>query len=170
LLQRSWTDTDGQIALTEGATDVQRNTTYTPVTQQQEDPPMATEAVKARVTALITHTQTKWTESDRAVLEAMSEAQLAYLEPDPTDQARLQQYETRKQAVITTLVAAKYPLSADRLHALNLDELEQLVPLTHSQDASYAGQGWPAERQQTEKIEDWMPLSILTKRVETKSA
>ena len=52
LMQRSWSVEDGQIVLTDGAQDVQRQTTYTPVTQQQEDPPMATEAVKARVTAL----------------------------------------------------------------------------------------------------------------------
>jgi hypothetical protein len=183
LLQRSWTETDGQIALTEGATDVQRQTTYLPVTHEQEDPPMATEAVKARVTALIT--KTKWTESDRAMLEAMSEEQLTRLEPTPpapepttVDEAlaslpenlresmgqMVRAHDTRKQAMITALVAAKYPLSEARLKALELHELEQLVPLTFAQEPSYAGQGLPALRQQDGGEDAWKPLSNLTKK------
>jgi len=171
LLQRSWTETDGQIALTEGATDVQRQTTYVPVTQQQEDSPMATEAVKARVTALITHTQTKWTESDRAVLEAMSEAQLAYLEPDTDALAALQAQETRKATVIAALVANTWcRLSESTLKSMSLQELEDLTAMGEQPSAAYDGQGFPAVRQQGEQLDAWKPLSILTKQVEAKSA
>ena len=163
LMQRSWSVEDGQIVLTDGAQDVQRSTTYTPVTQEQEEAPMpASEAVKTRVTALIA-SDPRWKESDRPQLETMSEAQLALVETTAADQARLQQYDTRKQAAITALVAAKYPLSADRLNALDLDELEQLVPLTTAQEPSYAGQGLPALRQQADGEESWMPKSILAK-------
>ena len=164
LMQRSWRVEDGQIMLTDGAQDVQRSTTYTPVTQaQQEDPPMATEAVKARVNALLV-SDPRWKETDRTQLETMSEAQLALVEANAADQARLQQYDTRKQATITALVAAQYPLSADRLNALNLDELEKLVPLTIAQDPSYAGQGFPALRSQADGEESWLPKSILAKK------
>ena len=163
LLQRSWTETDGQIALTEGATDVQRQTSYVPITQAQEDPPMATEAVKTRVTALITHTQTKWQESDRAVLEAMSEAQLAYLEPDAAALAALQAQETRKAAVIAALVGNTWcVLSESTLKGMSLEDLEKLTAMG-PQDASYAGQGIPAVR--TQDGEDaWLPKSILAKK------
>lgn len=163
LLQRSWTDTDGQIALTEGATDVQRQTTYVPVTQQQEEPPMATDAVKARVTALITHTQTKWTESDRAVLEAMSEAQLAYLEPDSDALAALQAQETRKAAVIAALAGNPWcVLSESTLKGMSLEDLEKLTAMG-PQEASYAGQGLPAVRAQ-EGEDAWLPKSILARK------
>ena len=163
LLQRAWTETDGQIALAEGTQDVQRQTTYVPVTQQQEDPPMATEAVKARATALIAHTQTKWTESDRAVLETMSEAQLANLEPDEAALAALQAQEARKAAVIAALIANTWcVLSESTLKSMSIAELEKLTAMG-PQDASYAGQGLPAVRAQ-EGDEAWLPKSILAKK------
>ena len=162
LLQRSWTETDGQIALTEDATDVQRQTTYLTVTQQQEAP-MPSDAVKARVTALLA-SDPRWKETDRPQLEAMSEAQLANLEPDEAARAALQAQETRKAAVITALVAAKYPLSEERLHTLQLDELERLVPLAVQPEASYVGQGLPALRSQDGGEESWQPKSILAKK------
>ena len=165
LMQRSWTVEDGQIALTDGAQDVQRQTTYVPVTQQQEDPPMATDAVKARVTALITHTQTKWTESDRAVLEAMSEAQLAYLEPDDAALAAMEALATRKAAVIAALTAGTWcRLSESTLKGMSLQELEDLTAMGEQPSASYAGQGFPAVRAQTDGEESWMPKSILAKK------
>jgi hypothetical protein len=164
LLQRSWTETDGQIALTEGATDVQRQTTYVPVTQAKEDPPMASDAVKARVTALITNTQTKWSESDRAALEAMSEAQLAYLEPDTDALAALQAQETRKAAVIAALVGNTWcVLSESTLKGMSVEDLDKLTAMG-PQDASYAGQGLPAVRAQADGEEAWLPKSILAKK------
>lgn len=171
LMQRSWTLEDGQIALTDGAQDVQRQTTYVPVTQAKEDPPMATEAVKTRVTALITNTATAWQEADRPQLEAMSEAQLERLEPNTDALAALQAQETRKAAVIAALVANTWcRLSESTLKSMALQELEDLTAMGAQQDPSYAGQGLPASPQQTEKLEDWKPLSILTRQVEAKSA
>jgi hypothetical protein len=191
LVQRSWTVEDGQIVLTADAQDVQRDTRYIPVTQEQEDPMPPSAAVKTRVTALITNTQTSWQETDRPVLEAMSEEQLTRVEPvvmqtqEPatveealaTLPAHLREsvgsmareHATRKQAAITALVAAKYPLSADRLTALDLDELERLVPLAVEQSASYVGQGLPHVRPQTPDEESWQPLSILTKKEERRA-
>jgi len=165
LMQRSWTVEDGQIALTEGAQDVQRQTTYVPVTQQQEDPPMPSEAVKARVTALITNTQTKWSESDRPQLEAMSEAQLANLEPDEAALAALQAQETRKAATVAALSANTWcRLSESTLKSMSLQELEDLTAMGEQQSASYAGQGLPALRSQDGGEDAWAPLSILTKK------
>ena len=74
------------------------------------------------------------------------------------------EHDTRKQAAITALVAAKYPLSEARLTDLRLDELEQLVPLTIAQDPSYAGQGLPAVRTEADGEESWMPKSILARK------
>ena len=165
LLQRSWTVTDNQIVLTADTQDVQRSTTYTPVTQQQEEPPMATEAVKTRVTALITNTATLWQEADRAVLEAMSEAQLAYLEPNTDALAALQAQETRKAAVIAALVANTWcRLSESTLKSMTLQELEDLTAMGEQQDPSYAGQGFPAVRTQADGEESWLPKSILAKK------
>jgi hypothetical protein len=148
LLQRSWTVEDGQIVLTDGAQDVQRTTTYTPVTQAQEDPPMATEAVHTRVTALITNTHTPWTERDRVVLETMSEAQLAHLEPDQAALAALHAQETRKTELVTALVGNPWcGLSESTLKHLSVEDLEKLTAMG-PQEASYAGQGLPAGRQQ----------------------
>jgi len=165
LMQRSWTLEDGQIALTDGATDVQRQTTYLPVTQQQEDPPMPTEAVKARVTALITNTQTKWTESDRPQLEAMSEAQLANLEPDAAALAAMEALATRKAAAVAALSANTWcRLSESTLKSMSLQELEDLTAMGEQQSASYAGQGLPALRSQDGGEESWQPKSILAKK------
>jgi hypothetical protein len=164
LMQRSWSVEDGQIVLTDGAQDVQRSTTYTPVTQEQEEAPMPSEAVKARVSALITNTQTKWTESDRAVLEAMSDAQLAYLEPDTDALAALQAQETRKAAVIAALVGNTWcVLSESTLKGMSVEDLDKLTAMG-PQDASYAGQGLPAVRAQADGEEAWLPKSILAKK------
>lgn len=164
LMQRSWSVENDQIVLTDGAKDVQRQTTYVPVTQQQEDPPMASEAVKARVHALIGHTQTKWTESDRAVLEAMTEAQLAYLEPDTDALAALQAQETRKTGLIAALIANTWcVLSESTLTGMCIDELEKLTAMG-PQDTSYAGQGLPAVRTQADGEDSWLPKSILAKK------
>jgi hypothetical protein len=112
---------------------------------------MATEAVKARVTALITNTHTQWQESDRAVLETMSEAQLAHLEPD--------------QAALAALVANTWcRLSESTLKSMTLQELEDLTAMGAQQDPSYAGQGFPALRQQGDGEESWLPKSILAKK------
>jgi len=165
LMQRSWTLEDGQIVLTDGAQDVQRHTTYVPVTQAKEDPPMATEAVKARVTALITNTQTQWSESDRAVLEAMSEAQLAYLEPDTDALAAMEALATRKAAAVAALTANTWcRLSESTLTGMSLQELEDLTAMGEQQSASYAGQGLPALRSQDGGEESWQPKSILAKK------
>jgi hypothetical protein len=183
---------DGQIVLTADARDVQRDTRYIPVTQEQKkEPPMPpSAAVKARVTALITNTQTPWGDADRAQLEGMSEEQLQRLEPTSLrpqpatmDEAiatlpahlresvgqMAREHDTRKQAAITSLVAAKYPLSEARLTALDLDELERLVPLTAEPGTSYIGQGLPHIRPQTPDEESWQPLSILTKKEERRA-
>lgn len=165
LMQRSWRVEDDQIMLTDGAQDVQRSTTYTPVTQQQEDPPMVTEAVKARVSALISNGQTKWQETHRAMLEAMSEEALSFLEPDTDALAALQAQETRKSAVIAALVANTWcRLSESTLKGMKLQELEDLTAMGEQQDPSYAGQGFPALRQQADGEDAWMPKSILAKK------
>jgi hypothetical protein len=165
LMQRSWTVDDGQIVLTADTQDVQRQTTYLPVTQQQEDPPMATEAVKTRVTALITNTATPWQEADRPQLEAMSEAQLERLEPNTDALAALQAQETRKAAVIAALVANTWcRLSESTLKSMTLQELEDLTAMGEQHDPSYAGQGIPALRQQADGEDAWMPKSILAKK------
>jgi hypothetical protein len=166
LMQRSWSVEDGQIVLTADSHDVQRSTTYTPVTQaQQEDPPMATEAVKTRVTALITNTATAWQDADRPQLEAMSEAQLERLEPNTDALAALQAQETRKAVVIAALVANTWcRLSESTLKSMTLQELEDLTAMGETQEPSYAGQGLPALRQQADGEEAWLPKSILTKK------
>lgn len=187
LLQRSWTEEGGQIMLTADTRDVQRDTRYIPVTQEQEDSMPPSAAVNARVTALITNDQTPWGEADRPQLEAMTEAQLQRFEPTPPaaapatfDEAiatlpahlrasvgqMAREHDTRKQAAITALVAAKYPLSETRLTALDLDELERLAALTADPGTSYAGQGLPHVRPQDGGEESWQPLSILTKKEE----
>jgi hypothetical protein len=126
---------------------------------------MPSEAVKARVTALITNTQTKWSESDRPQLEAMSEAQLANLEPDEAALAALQAQETRKAAVIAALVANTWcRLRESTLTSMSLQELEDLTAMGETQEPSYAGQGLPALRQQADGEEGWMPKSILAKK------
>jgi hypothetical protein len=164
LMQRSWTVEDGQIALTEGATDVQRQTTYVPVTQQQEDPPMVTEAVKARVTALMA-SDPRWKETDRPQLETMSEAQLANLEANAAGLAALQAEETRKAAHVAALVANTWcRLSESTLKHMTLQELEDLTAMGETQEPSYAGQGFPAVRTQADGEESWMPKSILAKK------
>jgi hypothetical protein len=164
LLQRSWTVEDGQIALTDGAQDVQRQTTYVPVTQQQEDPPMATEAVKARVNALIGNPEIKWQEKHRATLEAMSEEELSFLEPHPTDQAQLQELAQRKDALIAAIKATPdAPFRDETLRGMTLAELEGLTPRA-AVEASYAGQGFPAMRTQADGEESWQPKSILAKK------
>lgn len=169
LLQRSWSETDGQIALTEGSQDVQRHTTYVPVTHAREEVPMPSEAVRARVTALITDSATPWQEADRPQLEAMSEAQLERFAPNAAEQARLQEYEARKQHVITALVANTWcRLSESTLKSMTLQELEDLTVMGAEQDASYAGQGFPAARQQADSDDAWRPLSILTKKEEAR--
>jgi hypothetical protein len=123
---------------------------------------MPTEAVKARVTALITHPQTQWSESDRGVLEAMSDAQLAYLEPDTAALAALHAQETRKAAAVAALVANTWcVLSEAALHGMSLEDLEKLTAMG-PQDASYVGQGLPALRQLSDGDDAWKPLSILT--------
>jgi hypothetical protein len=125
---------------------------------------MATEAVKARATALIQHTHTKWQESDRAVLEAMSEAQLAYLEPDEAALAALQAQETRKAALITALVGNSWcVLSESTLKGMSVEDLEKLTTMG-PQEASYAGQGLPVTRTAGDEDSAWQPLSILTKK------
>jgi hypothetical protein len=170
LMQRSWTvDDGGQIVLTGDATDVQRQTSYIPVTQeQQEESPMATDAVKARVTALIGNTQTQWQESDRAVLEAMSEAQLAYLEPDPAALAALQAQETRKAALVAALVGNQWcVLSESTLRGMSVEDLDKLTAMG-PQEAAYAGQGLPAARQQAEGVEAWKPVTLLSKKEASK--
>lgn len=166
LVQRSWTVVNDQIVLTADTQDVQRQTTYLPVTQQQEEPPMpASEAVKTRVTALITNTQTPWQEADRPQLEAMSEAQLERLEPNTDALAALQAQETRKAAVIAALVANTWcRLSESTLKSMTLQELEDLTAMGETQEPSYAGQGFPALRQQADGEESWMPKSILAKK------
>ena len=165
LVQRSWTVTDDQIVLTADTQDVQRQTSYIPVTQATGGPPMATEAVKTRVTALITHTATLWQEADRPQLEAMSEAQLAYLEPNTDALAALQAQETRKAAVIAALVANTWcRLSESTLKSMTLQELEDLTAMGETPEPSYAGQGLPAVRAQADGEESWMPKSILAKK------
>jgi len=125
---------------------------------------MPSEAVKTRVTALITNTQTKWHESDRAVLEAMSDAQLAYLEPDQAALAALAAQETRKAAMVAALIANTWcVLSESTLKSLSIDELEKLTAMG-PQDASYAGQGLPAVRTLSDGEDAWLPKSILAKK------
>ena len=126
---------------------------------------MATEAVKTRVTALITNTATAWQEADRPQLEAMSEAQLERLEPNTDALAALQAQETRKAAVIAALVANTWcRLSESTLKSMTLQELEDLTAMGEQQDPSYAGQGLPALRQQADGEESWLPKSILAKK------
>lgn len=166
LVQRSWTVDNDQIMLTADTQDVQRSTSYIPVTQeQQEEPPMATEAVKTRVTALITNTATLWQEADRPQLEAMSEAQLERLEPNTDALAALQAQETRKAAVIAALTANTWcRLSESTLKGMSLQELEDLTAMGETQEPSYAGQGLPALRSQADGEESWLPKSILAKK------
>ena len=170
LLQRSWTETDGMVALTPDVQDVQRATTYTPVTQAQQEVPMATEAVKRRVSQLISNTRTAWQEDDRPQLEAMSEVQLQRLEPPvergvavadegpaTVDEAiatlpahlresvgqMAREHATRKQAAITALVQGKCVLSETHLQSLELLELEGLVHASRLSPTAYDGQGMP---------------------------
>jgi hypothetical protein len=164
LMQRSWSVEDGQIVLTDGAQDVQRSTTYTPVTQEQEASMPASEAVKTRVTALIA-SDPRWKESDRTQLETMSEEQLARIEPNTDALAALQAQETRKAAIIAALVANTWcRLSESTLKGMKLEELEALTAMGAQQDPSYAGQGLPALRQQDGGEESWLPKSILAKK------
>ena len=171
LLQRTWiTDASGLLTLGPEEQDVQPDTTYHVVTQaqhphQQEDSPMATEAVQTRVTALITNTATPWQEADRPQLEAMSEAQLARLEPDPAALAAVAAHDTRKAAVIAALTAHTWcRLSESTLKSMTLQELEDLTAMGEQHDASYAGQGFPAVRTQADGEDAWLPKSILAKK------
>lgn len=137
LLMRSWEMVGDVLTLVEDAQDVQRDTRYIPVTQQQQEVPTMTTspvAIKARVNALIANERTRWTEPDRHMLEAQDEAFLIRLEQQPLDvppplnrqpetvheaiatmpqhlqepmQAMAQEYESRKTAAIAVLVANK---------------------------------------------------------------
>jgi hypothetical protein len=123
-----------------------------------------TAAVTARVTALIAHPDTRWGEHDRGVLEAMSEAQLANLEPDQALLALKREQETRQQTLVKALVENAWcSLSESTLKGMPIEDLEKLTAMG-PQDASYAGQGLPAARQQADGEEAWQPLSILTKK------
>lgn len=137
----------------------------------------ATAVIKRRVDALIANEGTRWTEDDRHMLEAQDEAFLIRLEAQPREMpamvARLpetvgeaiatlpahlqepmaamaQEYETRKNAAVTLLVANKQsPFSAEELQAMTAQRLEQLVAMAgiavpHAPlVTNYAGQGFP---------------------------
>jgi hypothetical protein len=167
LVQRSWTVENDQIVLTPDTQDVQRQTSYVPVTQERKETPRMepTAAIKTRATALIASAETAWTEDDRATLEAMSDAQLARLEPDSELIALRREQTARKTTLVKQLVENSWcTLSEASLKSLPLAELEGLIQM-QQQDASYAGQGLPALRVQGENLDDWKPKSILTKQV-----
>lgn len=158
LRRRHWAMEDGVLTLLPDVEDVQRETTYISVptapsnpTSTQEGAPMATEAVLARVTALLAQPGSGWTEADRPQLEAMSDAQLTHL-------ARLAQTAhaeaTRVKTHITALMATGHcPFTEDRLSTFSEAELLGLLAV-HGPSAAtappgtatYLGQGLAQER------------------------
>lgn len=189
LRRRQWQMDDGVLTLSPDVEDVQRSTTYTPVPMAahspqatEETPPMATlavitSAIQARANALIHNAQTGWTETDRPMLEGMSEAALIRLEaqpvrtpavaarqPETVDEAIAQlpahlqdsmrsmarAYEARKTAAIATLTANQAcPFAAEELQTMTAERLEALVAMS-SAATSYAGNGLPYQRAEPE--------------------
>ena len=78
--RRTFTMSDeGVIVLNDDEIDVQRDTRYLPVTASAEDQPEqgdASMANDAKVTEILTHPKTMWTEEQKAVLDTMSDEQL----------------------------------------------------------------------------------------------
>jgi hypothetical protein len=142
LLQRSWTLENGVVTLSPDVRDVQRDTTYIPVTPHQEDPPMPpTPAVLASVQAVLAQDGSRWSEADRPQLEAMTEAQLARLAAAPSPSAAAVEKAGKRLAALAALQALPLqPFSSEELSLMSLERLEGLVRYA-AQPADYSGQG-----------------------------
>jgi len=155
LMQRRWSTNDtGEVVLAGDPQDVQSDTRYIPVTQQEVS--MPTDSVKRRVDALIANERTGWKETDRAHLEQMDEFMLLRLEQQPqtaptrkaqtaeelitemyaepsvqqTVRAMYKDYQTRKTRAIEVLLALpKRPqsLTEERMQAMEADDLEEYI-------------------------------------------
>lgn len=168
--------------------------------QSKESPMPATAVIKRRVDALIANTDTRWTEGDRHLLEEQNEAFLIRLESQPrevkTMAARLpetvdeaiatlpahlqeplaamaQEYETRKNAAVSLLVANKScPFSTEELQAMTAQRLEQLVTMAgivqapRKAEANYIGMGMPHVREVPEEERPPAPPNTLKLVVE----
>jgi len=156
LRRRRWTMQEGVLTLLPEIEDVQRETTYLPVPTTQERH-MPGDAKQTRIDALIANAQSGWSEVDRPMLEAMTEAQLIRLEAQPTRapviQARQpatvdeaiatmpahlrepmaamsQEYERRKAAAMAILKGnTQNPFTDEELQAMTAQRLEQLVAM-----------------------------------------
>lgn len=162
LIQRSWAMQDGVLVLSPNQHDVQRTTSYTPVTQQEKElsmPPVT--AMQARIDALIANAASGWHETDRPMLERLDEATLIRLEQQPrqvsTEPPKAQTFEElmanaapdvresygealeniteRKAAAIKILMAnPNCDFTEEELRAMTAKRLEKMVAMTGHQN------------------------------------